>query len=367
MLVSAADNIIFFAASLSLLTSVGQLFMRERREENENLFFLFFVLGAILIQSHSIITGIMYEYPALFFLNMTFMSLLGPILFRAYYYVIFPVTSFRFRHSLIFIPSLAVLAVDLHYLFLPGMEKVAILRHVLQGSPTVASRVYQFTYLVSLLEAALLHVYLLTVLISEVRDNRYGRILIIDITYTVLSLATFSLACIGILLGSVPLIRAGSLMAATLLIGAYLVGFRFPQFLHLFFVSAMTGKRNRTLTSGIEIDRVLEQLMKTMEEEKLYREEDISLQYLADELSITPHQLSHIINESFNMNFNNFINRFRVDEVRHHLLATPRRSILSIAHEVGFNSKSAFYAAFTHFTGKTPTQFRREKQSGRLN
>ncbi len=80
-------------------------------------------------------------------------------------------------------------------------------------------------------------------------------------------------------------------------------------------------------------------------------------------MELTQHQLSQLLNEKLNTNFNGFINSFRIDRARELLVSEPDAPVLNIAFAVGFNSKWAFYDAFTRFTGKSPVAYRRENQS----
>jgi AraC-like DNA-binding protein len=104
----------------------------------------------------------------------------------------------------------------------------------------------------------------------------------------------------------------------------------------------------------------LRKLIRLMENEKFFMKSDITLNKLADELMISPHHLSQIINEKTNQNFFDFINSYRIEEAKK-LLVDPKGellTILAIADEVGFNSKSAFNNAFKKNTGMTPTEYR---------
>lgn len=110
-----------------------------------------------------------------------------------------------------------------------------------------------------------------------------------------------------------------------------------------------------------------EQCIKTlsylMEVEKLYREESISLQSLAEKLSITPHQLSQLLNEKLNCTFPDCINNYRIEEAKK-LLVDPDwadRKVISIAFEVGYNTKAAFYGVFKKYTGMTPIEFKKSR------
>ncbi len=121
------------------------------------------------------------------------------------------------------------------------------------------------------------------------------------------------------------------------------------------------GKYKGSSMNPIYIKECIKKLDYLMEIEKVYRDETISLQSLSEKLSITPHQLSRIINEKLNKNFPDFINTYRVEEAKK-ILADPRqtdRKILTIAFDVGFNTKVAFNTAFKKHTRMTPSQFRK--------
>ncbi len=109
-------------------------------------------------------------------------------------------------------------------------------------------------------------------------------------------------------------------------------------------------------------EECIKKLTRLMEVEKLYQDESISLQSLAEELSITHHHLSQMLNEKLNKSFSDFINTYRVEEAKK-LLRDPKwadRKIISIAFEVGYNTKAAFYNVFKKYTNMTPTQYRQE-------
>jgi AraC-like DNA-binding protein len=104
----------------------------------------------------------------------------------------------------------------------------------------------------------------------------------------------------------------------------------------------------------------LNQLLELMENEKVFMRSDLTLQKLANMLSISPHHLSQILNDRINQNFFDFINSYRIEEAKRLLSSQEGEllTILAIAEEVGFNSKSAFNNAFKKNTGLTPTQFK---------
>lgn len=95
-------------------------------------------------------------------------------------------------------------------------------------------------------------------------------------------------------------------------------------------------------------------------DEKLYLNLQVSLDLIANRLNISTNYLSQIINNHSSSSFPDYINTKRI-ELAKKILVNPdfnKYTILSIAFETGFNSKSSFYSAFKKATKLTPTQFK---------
>ncbi len=104
------------------------------------------------------------------------------------------------------------------------------------------------------------------------------------------------------------------------------------------------------------------ELLLIMNEEKPFLEGNLTLQKLADRLSVSPHHLSQIINDKIGQNFFDFVNSYRIEEAKK-LLTDSRGellTILAVGEEVGFNSKSSFNNAFKKHTGQTPSEFKQK-------
>ncbi len=100
-------------------------------------------------------------------------------------------------------------------------------------------------------------------------------------------------------------------------------------------------------------------LTQMMLEEKLYTEPELSLVTLAARLNVHSNYLSQVINERENKNFFDYINTLRVEEFKK-LIALPANSqytIMSIAYDCGFNSKSSFNKNFKKVTGQSPSAY----------
>jgi len=120
-------------------------------------------------------------------------------------------------------------------------------------------------------------------------------------------------------------------------------------------------KYGRSTLTAERSERHLRKLLHVMETERPYTDGGLTLQKLADRLSIPPYHLSQTINERLNQSFSDFVNAYRVEEFKRRLLdpALSHYSILALAEEVGFNSKSSFNAVFKKHTSMTPSEFRK--------
>lgn len=132
--------------------------------------------------------------------------------------------------------------------------------------------------------------------------------------------------------------------------------------LYMIYKKKFPGKRKSKKISldPVKADEYLKELVFLFEEKKIYRNRNISLQFLAEKLSIPPYQLSLVINDKLNKTFFDLVNDYRIEEVKK-ILTDPdqsRKKILDIAFDVGFNTKTAFNRIFKKYTQMNPTQFR---------
>lgn len=107
-----------------------------------------------------------------------------------------------------------------------------------------------------------------------------------------------------------------------------------------------------------------QRLLDTIREGDLYKDPELSLTSLAQHLGESPNVVSRIINAGFNQSFNEFINTYRIEEVKRRMIAgdADRLTILALAFEAGFASKTTFNRVFKEQTGLTPKEFLGQKE-----
>lgn len=111
----------------------------------------------------------------------------------------------------------------------------------------------------------------------------------------------------------------------------------------------------------VDLKKLKERLHQLMETEKPYLNSELNLVKLAQQMNLSTHQLSYLINNAFGENFFNFINRYRVQKAKELLKDSnyDHFNVLVIAYESGFNSKTSFNNTFKKMTNNTPTEYRK--------
>jgi AraC-like DNA-binding protein len=182
-----------------------------------------------------------------------------------------------------------------------------------------------------------------------------------------LALAVFFLIAISVIvIGFIwPLISTSTFIASySILIGlsffaAALTLLHFPS-ITVDIAEAAQATYTESTLKNIDRNKTIAHLSQLMEQEKLYIQENLSLTLLAEQLQLTSHQLSELINSEFQLGFSKYIRQYRVEAAKKLLLDEPKSSVLSIGLSVGFSTQSNFYTAFRDIAGMAPGQYRKQ-------
>lgn len=121
------------------------------------------------------------------------------------------------------------------------------------------------------------------------------------------------------------------------------------------------GKYTRSGLTSEEATALHKRLLELMLEKKPYLNGQLSARDLAMEVGISVNYLSQILSKKQSQHFFDFVNSYRVEEVKQKMndAKYQRFTLLAIALESGFNSKTSFNTIFKKFTGQTPSQYYR--------
>jgi AraC-like DNA-binding protein len=120
-------------------------------------------------------------------------------------------------------------------------------------------------------------------------------------------------------------------------------------------------KYARSSLTLAEMEQYVSSLYELMDRKKLFSDDTITLARLADEMMISHNHLSRVINEKIGLNFYDFINKYRVEEVKKFMDSDEKgnMNLLQIAYECGFRSKATFNRAFRKYANMSPSDYKK--------
>ncbi|GAA4273318.1 hypothetical protein GCM10022258_26120 [Aquimarina gracilis] len=123
-----------------------------------------------------------------------------------------------------------------------------------------------------------------------------------------------------------------------------------------------TNQTKKTSITPEDQQKYMELILNYMEKEKPFLDHEIKQSNIADNLKMSVHLFSEVLNVCFQKNFNNFINLYRVDMAKK-MMKNPKYEnykILAIGYEAGFPSKTSFNRVFKNLVGLTPSEFQKK-------
>ena len=133
----------------------------------------------------------------------------------------------------------------------------------------------------------------------------------------------------------------------------------FPELLSDVLLASKTAYAKSKL-DNVDVNSKRNELERLMMEERYYEDENVTLSTIAKQLSMTPQQLSELVNSIFGMGFPKYVTQHRVEAAKTLLIDEPKTSVLAISMATGFKSQSTFYNAFKEQTDLSPAAYRKE-------
>ncbi len=335
-----------------------------------------YLLGIQLIsQAVGILNGfsfIQYEFfsnisPGIFFIGLPFQFLWGPTFYLYVKSAAYTDFKLSIKHIIHFIPFLIILLIlSITFFFLSVEEK----RTIFSNRDYFIIR-YSLFIDIFIRVQVLFYIILSLSLLRSVREKikeRYSSISKTNYSWIKFIIAGFTIAYFM----SIPFLIYWNLFHHNWqLINFSTILIYFVYFNIIFFkawyqpdifsdVEENVKYKSSKLTKE-EANGLIIKLEEFIEMKKPYLNPDLTLNQLAESIKIQPRILSQIINENYNQNFQDYINRLRVEESKKYLLnPVDKKTILEILYIVGFNTKSAYNVAFKKTTGLTPTGYKKK-------
>ena len=358
MLHEIINQTLFFEGCMAALLAIVQLLQIFRDRKHVWPCILFSGAAFILLQQFYIGA---YKTPDLelaLWPGQFVKFLLGPAILFSYRKLIYRSYVMKFRDLAHLVP--AVIAVILEaFVDLSALSQSAAVTELREAITGSRIDYYYNVFGVVLCSLYLFYVPIREGLVSFIRRKNNDTITKVILIFIVFVGIVITLMMFAILARRVMLARFIGSFSILAFIAIFIATYQFPQTMPI--LTSMIRKKlyERSLIKGFDVEALKNRLRDIMEEEKVFCDEDLTLKRLADMLSISPHQLSEFLNKHLSVNFNNYINRLRVDEAVSLMRSQPERSISSICYSVGFNSRSVFYRAFSDVIGVSPARFKK--------
>lgn len=370
-------NSIYLIGFIQSLFVSSLLLFKKRKELSDFILVLYIlVLGFFLFFLYSNGTGLLHKNPYIVILDILYWTLMGPLLFIYIDLLTSGSQKLKAKYFIHLLPTIIVFAGFSSYFFQDEVQN--FFRYNPETTlHRLASKVWYYNsplyYLICL--------YLLYRHKKKIKQY-YSFTRNVDLSwlfYLVHGFAAFLLA--GIFIGLFRVIFnlniPGIFQYNWLVLIVYIFGMGYYGFRQkgLFYTQSIEGegaskktviankaqtvyrKSNLNESEAIELEN---RLKKEMLEEKLYLDCELDLRVLALRLETSPHKLSQLINERMQCNFYEFVNKYRISEVKKALVDPKNKNlkIMALAYDSGFSSKSSFYNIFNKSTGLNPSKYK---------
>ncbi len=337
-----------------LVLAVGQLFVKRKQPANKILFCLFVVCFFWVGHAAGYRLSWFVDMPHINKLHVPFLCATGPLWFAYIRSLHNDTVATKFWYtSAVLVVCTIIVSIPFYLQSAAYKQAYTEVNIVDLASATmyIATRLAELTVIYYLIRTLMyLKGFLdLKSLVSYANASGYLYI------FTVLALVAATFRLTGSIAGNHTVsVLVPCLIAIVLSVALYILSYQKPVVLSL---SQHAARYIKTTSSADQM--LLEKYRERIRSEQWFLEPNVKILYVARKLGVPANQLSELINNAAGVNFNEFINQFRIEYARTMLLAEPNKSVLDIAYASGFNSKSAFYKQFTAATATTPAQFRR--------
>ncbi len=344
--------------------------------------FLFFILAYEFWVNWISFTGRLILYPHFFGTAMPLVLLLGPLLFFYIKIHISPEFHFRAGYLLHVLPYLIINIIYFPFFKMGANEKIIEYKNLVLGRPSdflsgvmIVISFSPLIYTVWSLVILKKHRQRIPDLYSYASEKMkldwlwyltWSMMIVSAITLVLNSIIAFSdiadwiqlrlyILIISVIwvfsLGYYGIRRTSFFQAYPLLTGNDSSGMS---------ISELERKKyEKTKISPGTYKQYKKKLLDHMEREKPYLNQKLTLTDLARQIDMPAYVLSQLLNEYLGQNFFEFINKYRIEEVKRQYVEPESRNLtlIGIAMDSGFNSKSSFNRIFKQFTGKTPSEY----------
>jgi AraC-like DNA-binding protein len=338
------------------------------------LFLLFFYDFGV---TYVLVSDLIYRIPHLIGTASPLVLLLGPLLYFYTRVQIEMTPRFRARDMLHFIPYLADMAYSIPFFMLSGEDKISEFFLLVSGKPSVSLSVTLLLHSFSPIVYTLWSITVLTQHRMEIKNiysyttekMKLDWMWYLTWSMFIVSICAFMINGIIVFSDVADWIQLRYLIFTIAVIWIITLGYygvRRTSFFNTFPIDPDDGdddqgslKYEKSRLKENDVATYRDRLLEVMSTEKPYLDNQLTIAQLGKKVDVPPHHLSQVLNDHLDSNFFEFVNSYRVEEVKKRFLDPTNKNLtlLGIAMDSGFNSKASFNRIFKQMTNQTPTEY----------
>lgn len=362
---SAYIQYIYFGPLFVTVLALSKLISKQKLRINYIYSLSYFVMALAMLQVISYSTK---SYPGYYYVSHFLIpfTLINPIMLYIRFRFLIQGTTMRVSPVIVILLGAVIIFLAAGPVFIysvPFTKEYIELRPLLDPSFHSLPIYFKTVHVINFLSKLILSAGLLTLLLKTIylwKEIEKEKMMLARIAY-ISTIMMFMTSVLGVIGDAVnfEFCKAAVATVNTVTLGIFFVSQYDPDYYAIFKHIRQKKKYAVSKIQGINVESVIAELKKIMEEQHLYREENLSLKTVAGILNINHQQLSEIINKELNKSFSTYINDLKIEESKQLLRGDPDITILRIALMAGFNSVRTFNRAFFKNTGVTPMEYKK--------
>lgn len=364
---------ISFSCLLSFLFAFGYGIGNPTSEKRKKMAWGFLLIGIFLFHYIYLNTKLFLIYPHFYLYSLPILFLFGPLLYSILLLFNEKAESSALKSNLHFIPFAISVIYYIYEVLIQNESRLARIQYLQERllGTTEADIIFQLEPMVKVLSIAgsihlSIYVFFTTVQLFHFfrwkSIQKIAAVRFLSIILVIVVLANLGSMILGFMERQFGLVM-GLFFLSSIPPLIYIIHSIYPTLFDELKEAIQEEKKYKnSQIKNIDLDELSNRIQKLMDTKKIYMEEGLKLNQVAETLEITPHQLSEFINTRTGKTFQNWINAYRVEYAANLLRENPDWAIIRIAYESGFSSKSSFQDAFKKEMGMNPTEFRKKNK-----
>jgi AraC-like DNA-binding protein len=370
-------SIIYIVGGVQGLFFAFLILNKKKRQIADFLLSGFVFVVSLLLINHYIDTHqILFKYPHLRFVSILIPLLYGPLLFMYTENILLKKQEFKKSYYLHFLPAIlfSLLIIDLYFLDKDELNTFFQIRAI------DANWRLQLAQLLQVLVPLIYIFFALRLINKQEKKNLdfFSELDKIDLNWLKILLWSFGviwfIVSVNVLIYEFSqariLVWAHYTFTILFVFFIFFIGYygikKSNIFLNVNYPDDQKNEKQLVEKKEVIIDEddtQVKELLQYMTNEKPHLKSNLTISELANDLGTQPHVLSSILNNKLSKNFFDFVNQYRIEDfkIRIEDPENKKYTILALAFECGFNSKSSFNRIFKNYEGVTPSEYLKNK------